>query len=453
MDEKEKERTQTLRLKHRIETLEKENILLKKSLYDLSVRYGGVVKKREKVFLIDDLGVDGDSASGGVSGGEVVEGVQGEGEGVQVDRREERRWWVKYELKGHLGAIYTLRFSPSSHLLATGSFDKTIKIWDTSTHKEVYTLKKHGLNVSDVSWSRDERELLSGAYDQTCKVWDVEVGKMVGSWQTEGFVQCVAFDGGDRNVFYSGTSRNILSLHDRRTSTPAHTIHNDSMINTLHVCSSPSPSHPSLILTGDSSGYLKTWDIRSPTQPLLTPFLVSPTKKPISHISIYPTTPLETPTTAPTTAPTTTTSTTTTTTITAPDRFCAVNSYDNLLRVFDRGTHPLPTHNTDYRLLCALKGSKNKNWPIKSAWQPHTSTTSHHHHHHHHGANDYANDYTPLTTNPRSLSNMTEGGGGALVQRLEGHGDRVYAVDWGVGVLASCSADFTVKVWGVGKNR
>ncbi|KAJ3188582.1 hypothetical protein HDU85_004296 [Gaertneriomyces sp. JEL0708] len=202
MDEKEKERTQTLRLKHRIETLEKENILLKKSLYDLSVRYGGVVKKRDRVFLIDDVGVDVEGVNGGgvgAGGGVEVEGVQGvEGvEGVQVDgRREERRWWVKYELKGHLGAIYTLRFSPSSQLLATGSFDKTIKIWDTSTHKEVHTLKKHGLNVSDVSWSRDERELLSGAYDQTCKIWDVEAGKMVGSWETEGFVQCVAFDAG-----------------------------------------------------------------------------------------------------------------------------------------------------------------------------------------------------------------------------------------------------------------
>jgi COMPASS component SWD3 len=55
-------------------------------------------------------------------------------------------------------------------------------------------LKKHTLNVSDLCWSSDSAELLSGAYDQTCKTWDVEGGRMIESYDVEGFVQCVMFN-------------------------------------------------------------------------------------------------------------------------------------------------------------------------------------------------------------------------------------------------------------------
>lgn len=36
--------------------------------------------------------------------------------------------------------------------------------------------------------------LLSGAYDETCKTWDVDSGKLCSSYDTEGLVQCVAWD-------------------------------------------------------------------------------------------------------------------------------------------------------------------------------------------------------------------------------------------------------------------
>ncbi len=43
----------------------------------------------------------------------------------------------------------------------------------------------------------------------------------------------------------------------------------------------------------------------------------------------------------------------------------AVNSFDNFLRVYDRGMDP-PESNL--KLLHTLKGPKNKNWPIRSAF-------------------------------------------------------------------------------------
>lgn len=47
-------------------------------------------------------------------------------------------------------------------------------------------------------------------------------------------------------------------------------------------------------------------------------------------------------------------------------RYIAVNSYDNVMRVYDRGTTNMPI--SSYTLVHALKGYKNKNWPIRSCF-------------------------------------------------------------------------------------
>jgi WD40 repeat protein len=91
-----------------------------------------------------------------------------------------------------------------------------------------------------------------------CKLWSLDSpGKLIDSFETDGFVQCVQFSH-DSPSFYYGTSRNILGFTDPRTPTAAMTILNDSMVNTLHVF------HDGIhVLTGDSLGALKTWDTRN----------------------------------------------------------------------------------------------------------------------------------------------------------------------------------------------
>jgi WD40 repeat protein len=61
-------------------------------------------------------------------------------------------------------------------------------------------------------------------------------------------------------VFVSGTSRKILTIMDIRKSDNALKFKNDGMINSLYICRDGQN-----IITGDSNGYLKTWDIRTGT--------------------------------------------------------------------------------------------------------------------------------------------------------------------------------------------
>ncbi|KAG0170902.1 hypothetical protein DFQ28_001421 [Apophysomyces sp. BC1034] len=457
-------------LKQKVDILDKENAALKKSIYDLSARYAASISQGGLTYRPGPFVIDSDTQPGGntmtSSAQEMItKAVQEAGGDVDAfqsssvyphDSRDGKAFQMRYELKGHTGAVYTVEFSPNGALLASGSFDKTVRIWDTaSAQKETLCLKAHTLNISDLAWTSDSSMLLSGAYDETCKTWDVENGKLVASYDTEGFVQCVGWDFIDSNVFYYGTSRKVLAMVDVRADDPtAVVIRNDAMVNTLYA--SRDGVH---VITGDAQGMLKVWDIRM--KQCISSVLNDNGKMPITHIAIG-----RRRTDASRRA------------IDDYDepRYMAVNSYDNLMRVYDRGMDP---PKSDLRLVHALKGFKNKNWPIKASFycgsgynssilsRPTTTPTE---------AYNSADlvpspgEYLAELAEPKEEKSVLLATGSAdpyaylynvgedsaeLMQRLEGHTDRVYAVNFHPTepILASCSADFTVKVWGPSPSR
>jgi WD40 repeat protein len=64
-------------------------------------------------------------------------------------------------------------FSPDGQIVASGSDDKTIKLWDLQTGLEIATLSGHESYVESVAFSPDGKTLVSGGYDKTVKVWQV----------------------------------------------------------------------------------------------------------------------------------------------------------------------------------------------------------------------------------------------------------------------------------------
>jgi len=78
-------------------------------------------------------------------------------------------------LVGHADEVYTLDFSPDGALGVTGSFDRTLKLWDMATRKPVRTLTGHTNLVLSVAVSKDGKQIASGSLDNTVKVWDVPV--------------------------------------------------------------------------------------------------------------------------------------------------------------------------------------------------------------------------------------------------------------------------------------
>lgn len=76
-------------------------------------------------------------------------------------------------LTGHQQPINLVSFSPDGRLIASASFDKSLKIWDAVVGKFKASLRGHVGAVYQVCWSSDSRMLVSGSKDSTVKLWDL----------------------------------------------------------------------------------------------------------------------------------------------------------------------------------------------------------------------------------------------------------------------------------------
>ena len=75
--------------------------------------------------------------------------------------------------------------SPDGKRILTGSWDRTAKLWDAASGREVLTLKGHSGPVLSVAFSPDGLWIVTGSYDQTAKVWQAAQPEQVAAWQEE----------------------------------------------------------------------------------------------------------------------------------------------------------------------------------------------------------------------------------------------------------------------------
>ncbi len=124
------------------------------------------------------------------------------------------------ELRGHSKWVYGVAYSPDGKWLATGGWDRTIKLRDAATGEEKLTIFAHDGFVLDLAFSPDGGALVSTSEDRSVRLWDVPSGRPLGVLHSHSdFVQAVAFAPDGRELA-SGGLEGTMKVWDRRTSFP-----------------------------------------------------------------------------------------------------------------------------------------------------------------------------------------------------------------------------------------
>ena len=166
-------------------------------------------------------------------------------------------------LEGHKSGVNSVVFSPRAPVLASGSWDRTITIWQTETSTPIAGLTGHESGVNSVAFSSDGATLASGSSDKTIRVWNLatraEIGRLIGH---EKGVRSVAFPASDKDILASGSDDGTVILWDLATRQPISTLEGHaSGVNSVAF----SPDN-AILASGSRDGTVILWDVAAGEQ-------------------------------------------------------------------------------------------------------------------------------------------------------------------------------------------
>ncbi|MFM7098791.1 MAG: hypothetical protein ACKO16_15390 [Gemmataceae bacterium] len=166
-------------------------------------------------------------------------------------------------LKGHNETIYSLVFSPNGKQVVTGSFDKTIKVWDAVTGKEIRTLtgpQGHKQMVLSVAVNPDGSLIASGSSDNNANIWDYPMSDPIKSWNLGDVVHSVVStpDGTKAAAGLKDGSIRLWKVTDPKESFKEPVVlkgHQGPVLSLLFV------NNGLQLVSGGADGTLRTWNV------------------------------------------------------------------------------------------------------------------------------------------------------------------------------------------------
>lgn len=130
-----------------------------------------------------------------------------------------------HDLQAHDKEIYTIKWSPTGPgtnnpnrnlVLASASFDSTVRLWDVEYGKCLYRLTRHTEPVYSVSFSPDGKYLASGSFDKCVHIWSVDTGQLISCYRGSAGIFEVCWNSRGDKVGASASDGSVFVLDLRR---------------------------------------------------------------------------------------------------------------------------------------------------------------------------------------------------------------------------------------------
>jgi WD40 repeat protein/uncharacterized caspase-like protein/energy-coupling factor transporter ATP-binding protein EcfA2 len=157
---------------------------------------------------------------------------------------------------GHADRVTSLSFSPDNQILASGSADKTLKLWRLADGKLLKTLTGHSDEVTSINFSPDGQTIVSGSFDQTVKIWRRD-GTLVKNFTGHGLAIASVIFSPNGQMIASASWDNTIKLWNPTTGKLIHTLtgHTDG------VTSLSFTSDGQILASGSADQTIKVWNV------------------------------------------------------------------------------------------------------------------------------------------------------------------------------------------------
>jgi WD40 repeat protein len=162
-------------------------------------------------------------------------------------------------LAGHRGSVFACVFSPDGRQLLSASHDGTLKLWETSSGRELRILASHRGPIFACAFSPDGRQLLSASHDGTLKLWETSSGQELRTLTGHrGPIFACAFSP-DGCQLLSASHDGTLKLWDASSGQELRTL--ASHRGSVNACAFSPDGHQ--LLSASDDGMLKLWETSS----------------------------------------------------------------------------------------------------------------------------------------------------------------------------------------------